>query len=167
MPRHVANILTVFSALFLTACALALAPAGDADLVARLNGTNEKAQVFFAGLSGGSGPGEFPAKSGEYDQIEGALEALRMRAEARDVPALGLKLATRLPALSAIAECQEDPVACVNSSPASLAAAIATIRQMRETHRTAGIATDTAVLFKGQFNPAIAQALAIESLLIR
>lgn len=150
----------------LSACTISLAPPGDPGLVEGLNDVNAEALALFSAVSGGASEASFAGLSDDYDQVIGGLDALRLRAEARDVPRLAGAVAERIedwPGLAAA--CGGDPTACVNASPASIGEAATTLRTMKADHADGGLEADRPPIYRGAYEASIKQALTIETAL--
>lgn len=153
-------------AFVLAACTVQLAPAYDPALVQGLDQTNVQALTLFAELEAGSPPSEFPSYAPRYAALIGQFDALRQQAMARQIPPLAKRLSS-LKLVEKLCKSDIDPTACVNTTPASLAQVLGNLRRMRDTHRTAGLQPDIVTLFRGGYDPAIAQALTVENALKR
>jgi len=153
-------------ALVLAACTVQLAPAYDPALVQGLDQTNTQALTLFAELETGSPASDFSTYAPRYAALIGQFDALRQQAMARQIPPLAKRL-SGLKLVEKLCKSETDPTACVNTSPASLAQILSTFRRMRDTHRSAGLQPDIVVLFRGNYDPAIAQALTVENALKR
>lgn len=153
-------------AFVLAACTVQLAPAYDPALVQGLDQTNTQALTLFAELETGSPASEFPTYAPRYAALIGQFESLRQQAMTRQMPPLARRL-SGLKLVEKLCKSETDPTACVNTSPASLAQILSTFRRMRDTHKSAGLQPDIVVLFRGNYDPAIAQALTVENALKR
>ncbi len=144
---------------FLGACAVALAPAYDPALVAKLNTTNEKTLTLFSAVSGGSPASAFPGFADRYDELIGAFDAARMQVAAREVPALSQR------ALDAVGGTEACPLPddCVNPTPAILGTVAANLARMRATHAARGLQPDVVGLFKNAHETSMMQALEVEN----
>lgn len=153
-------------AFVLAACTVQLAPAYDPALVQGLDQTNAQTLTLFAELETGSPASQFDTYAPRYAALIGQFDALRQQAMARQIPPLARRLAS-LKLVERICRTDSDPTACVNTSPASLEQILSNLRRMRDTHRSAGLQPDIVALFRGGYDPAIAQALTVEAALKR
>lgn len=150
----------------LAACTVQLAPAYDPALVQGLDQTNTQALTLFAELETGSPATDFPTYAPRYAALIGQFDSLRQQAMARQIPPLAKRLSS-LKIVERICKTDTDPTACVNTSPASLAQVLSNLRKMRDTHKAMGLQPDIVALFRGGYDPAIAQALTVENALKR
>lgn len=159
----------LISALLLVAgCSIALAPTGDAEIVAGINTANEQTLVLFASVANGSSVSEFAPIAGQYDQIIGKFDALRIRAASRDVPTTALTLGAKLGLLSSLqAICPDSPTDCINASPSSLKTIVDILGEMRTQHERSGLPSDIVAIFKLTYETSVQQALTVEMALVR
>lgn len=150
----------------LSACTIQLAPAYDDALASGLAETHSSTLTLFAGVEEGSPATEFTGYSRDYAMIIGQFEALRQRAEARDIPPLASRL-TRLRVIESICGSGADAERCINASPASIAEVLRLLRDMRRLHRTRGLTREDIQLYRDSYDPAIRQALTVENALRR
>lgn len=155
------------AAAWLAACAINATPPYDPALVAGLRAQNEKALILFSAVSAGAPKAEFSARP--YDEVIGGFDALRVQAQARNVPPLARKLVAQMAQNGIVAEiCGPDPakaVDCINSSPRAIAQITATFRQMKTLHQGQGLAADIVAIQKTQYEASIQQALVVETAL--
>ena len=160
MKRFVRRYFCLLSAaLFLGACAAILAPAYDAELVEGLSDANEATLTLFSGVSAGATRGNFKNHQESYDAIIGQFDALRVRANAREMPAVPVKIVSKL-GLGA-PECGE-VADCINPTPAILETLLSGLRRMRDQHRSNGVPDDQVSLYKNGYEISITQALTVE-----
>ena len=170
MLRKTANriVLLFLPLFFLAACTVQLVPAFDAELVKGLNDANEKSQVLFSALSDGPSKDSFDTYKDDYNAIIGKFKALRIRAEARDVPSEAKRLASVLGQSDALQKaCGTDASACISSSPASMRAVINTLEQMKKAHAEIGLSGGLVMGFVQQYEIDFSQSLFIETSLQR
>ena len=150
--------------LFLSACAVQLAPAYDKQIVEGLQSTSEAALVQFAAVSDGSDASAFAAMEPQYNQLIGKLETLKILSQSRYVPAFPTKgLFHRF-----------DPDANVKASEgneapstAALQGMVDTLAALRDKHKSAGLTKTYVQASKGQFEIYLDQALTYEKALER
>ncbi|NIJ19578.1 hypothetical protein FHS95_001247 [Sphingomonas naasensis] len=150
----------------LAACTIHLAPSYDPALVDGLNKAHTETLTLFAGLETASGPETFPAYQERYASVIGQFEALRQRAEAREIPPLAGRL-VKLKAVEKLCGSGADATECVNVTPKRLENIVAGLRVLRDRHRTRGLASDSVELARDAYDPAIHLALSVENALKR
>ncbi len=139
-------------------CAIRLAPDYDQSIVAGLEKANEQAMTLFASVAGGTSPSTFGRREAAYNSAIGALEALRVSAEARPDPSGGF-----LARASA-----EGEIALLESpTPEVLAEAAEPLVVMRATDRARGLSPSLVEGFKTSYITSISQALTYEKALQR
>jgi hypothetical protein len=153
-------------AMLLAACTIQLVPDYDQALVEGLDEANTAALTLFAAVESGSPATEFGEYEERYAELIGTFDALRQRAMSRQVPALADRL-SRLGIVRDLCDSESDPSACVNTSPASLERVLQVLREMRDRHRSGGLAIDVVELFRTDYRTAVAQALTVENALKR
>lgn len=163
MHRLAIAVLAAFS---LAACTIGLVPAYDAELAEGLGSANKQTMILFAELEEGSPKTEADGFSKTYAEIIGSFEELRHRAASRPMPPLAAKLQKQR-IFQTFCNSKEDPVGCLNASPASIAEVLSTIRMMRRTHRDTGLSPALVEGFERQYVTAVRQALTVESALKR
>lgn len=150
----------------LTACTVQLVPGYDQALVEGLDKANTEALTLFAAVESGSPAAKFGDHEQTYSELIGTFEALRQRAENRQIPPLAKRISTIRP-LQNFCSSDTDPTGCVNASPASLKRVSEVLRKMRDRHRSAGLEPEVVGLLRNDYNTAIAQALTVENALKR
>lgn len=160
------NIVILLWALLLSACTIQLAPGYDQALVEGLDATNTEALTLLASVEDGSPVTEFGEYADDYAQVIGQFDALRQRAENRQIPPLAKRI-SKLGIVRDFCNSASDPTGCINASPASLKSVLELLRRMRTQHRTRGLAPDTVELFRTGYDTAISQALTVETALRR
>ena len=145
--------------LVLGACAVTLAPAYDAGLVARLNAANEKTLTLFSAVKNGSPASAFPNFAARYDELIGAFDAARIQAEAREVPSVSQRV---LDLVGGSDICPE-PEDCANPTPRILATVTGNLDRMKATHAARGLQSDIVEIFKEAHETSIRQALEVEN----
>ena len=150
----------------LTACTIQLAPAYDRALVEGLDQANTETLTLFAAVESGSPAAKFGGYERSYAELIGTFEALRQRAENRQIPPLAKRI-SRISMVRDFCDSRTDPTGCVNASPASLRRVAEVLRKMRDRHRSNGLEPDVVGLFRTDYNTAIAQALTVETALKR
>ena len=80
---------------------------------------------------------------------------MRLRAGAREVPTLPLRLVEKLPFC-------ENPSECVNPTPAVLSEILEDLRMMKDRHRGRGLTSGLVEIFKTSYELSVGQALAVE-----
>jgi hypothetical protein len=63
----------------LSSCTISLAPPYDPSMLVALNEANKRALVLFSSVSRGTNAGSFPAVAGQYDELIGTFDALRLQ----------------------------------------------------------------------------------------
>ncbi|MEO5938462.1 MAG: hypothetical protein ABIQ43_05575 [Sphingomonas sp.] len=167
MSRNAKIYVTPFVALFLfmlSACTIGLVPAYDAGLADGLVDANKQALLLFSKDEDDTSKAGYAARADDYAKAISSFEELKYRAEARPVPPLSKRLAKTSFFRSV---CPGDAESCLNASPSSLKAAIATLTQLRITHRNGQLNLATLALFKNQYVTAVQQALTVETALKR
>lgn len=150
----------------LAACTIQLVPGYDQALVEGLDKTNTEALTLFAAVEGGSPKTEFGNYEEKYADVIGSFDALHQRASTRQVPPLAKRLA-RQRIVQDFCNSASDPASCLNVTPGSLGQVLSTLRRMRDTHKSSGLAPDIVQNFRNAYNPAIAQVLTVENALKR
>jgi hypothetical protein len=154
----VRSVLPALVGLFLTACAVQLAPGYDPSLVAGIDSANEEAMSLFASVSSGVSAATFGRREDHYNTVIGKLEALRISAASRPAASgsLFLRQATagEIPTL-------ESP------TPDILNDARKPIETMRDTDRSRGLTPNLVEGFKRSFEIRMQQALVYEKALRR
>ena len=150
----------------LAACTVQLAPSYDPVLANGLNEAHTEALTLFAAVEEGSPASKFSDFEMRYAGLIGRFETLRQRASMRDIPPLARRI-SRLSIVQDFCNSQSDPTSCVNASPSSMGRVLEVVRQMRNTHRSRGLAVDTVTLFRTDYSTAIEQALTVENALQR
>jgi hypothetical protein len=153
-------------AALLAACTIQLVPSYDQALVEGLNDANTAALTLFASVETGSPTTKFSDYEHSYAEIIGKFDALQQRAASRQIPPLAARL-SKLKITQTYCNSATDPTSCLNVSPSSLNAVLATLRRMRDTHKSSGLAPDAVDLFEGRYKIAVAQALTVENALKR
>lgn len=153
----------------LAACTIQLVPGYDQALVEGLDQANTEALTLFAAVETGSPAAKFPDYEQRYATVIGKFEALQQRASNRQIPPLAARL-SRLGPVQSICTAENDPNRCVNTSPASLLRVLEVLRRMRDQHRSTGLTAGdrgNVVLFRTDYDTAIAQAITVENALKR
>jgi hypothetical protein len=150
----------------LSACTIQLAPAYDDALASGLADAHTSTLTLFAGVEDGSPATEFADYARDYAMVIGQFDALRQRAEARDISPLASRL-TRLGIVQSLCGRGAEAERCVNASPASITQVLRQLRDMRRQHRTSGLTRDDIQLYRDSYDPAIRQALTVENALRR
>lgn len=150
----------------LAACTIQLAPGYDQALVEGLDKANTQTLTLFAAVESGSPTSKFSDYEQNYSELIGTFEALRQRAESRQIPPLAKRISSIRP-VQDFCKSETDPTGCVNASPASLKQVAEVLRKMRDRHRSNGLQPDVVGLFRTDYNTAIAQALTVENALKR
>lgn len=153
-------------AILLSACTIQLVPSYDQALVEGLDSTNKEALTLFAAVEGGSPKSEFGEYEQKYADVIGSFDALYQRASTRQVPPLAKRLA-RQRIVHDFCNSATDPASCLNVTPSSLGQVLSTLRRMRDTHKSRGLAPDIVQNFRDSYNPAIGQVLTVENALKR
>lgn len=153
-------------AVLLAACTVQLVPSYDQALVEGLDQANTAALTLFASVETGSPAAKFVDYEHTYADVIGKFDALQQRAASRQIPPLATRL-SKLKIVEAYCNSATDPASCLNVSPSSLNVVLATLRQMRDTHKKSGLAPDAVDLFARQYKTAVAQALTVENALKR
>lgn len=153
-------------AFLLSACTVQLVPSYDQALAEGLDEANTEALTLFAAVESGSPASKFSDFEPRYAALIGQFEALRQRAETRQIPPLARRISS-IRMVSAFCSSEADPTGCVNASPASLAQVLSLLRRMRDRHRANGLLPDIVGNFRDGYNVAIAQALTVENALKR
>ena len=166
MIKAVLRGAVLLCALVISACTIQLAPGYDKALVEGLDESNTRALTLFASLESGSPASEFEQHEQRYAELIGTFDALRQRAQTRQIPPLAKRLSS-LRIAQSFCNSEADPTGCVNASPASLGQVLSLLRRMRNTHRASGLAPDIVNVFRDSYNVAIAQALTVENALQR
>lgn len=170
MPPAIQHSLRLFWLIILSAalsaCTVQLAPSYDDALAEGLAEANTQALTLFASVEDGSTPEQFPAYAVSYATVIGRFDALQQRAEARQIPPLATRL-TRLGIVQSVCGGGAEATGCVNASPASIGEVLRQLRDMRRIHRTRGLTAGDVQLYRDSYNPAIHQALTVESALRR
>ena len=139
-------------------CAVRLAPDYDPSIAAGLEKANEQAMTLFASVAGGTSASTFGKREASYNSAIGALEALRISAEARPEPSGGLLF--RSSADGEIARLE-------SPTPGVLAEAAKPLAMMRDTDRARGLTPNLVDGFRGSYVISISQALTYEKALQR
>lgn len=162
---HIRNLLLL--AFVLAGCQASLAPSYDPALIAGVNAANQEALVLFSEVSTGAPTARYATLAPKYDALIGKFDALRLQAEARDVPPLGRRIAKALTAKNEqLAEiCGEDAINCVNASPRSLEAIVNNFARMKTSTRTKDLTAETVTLHKNAYEISIQQVLVVETAL--
>lgn len=150
----------------LTACTIQLAPGYDQALAEGLDKANTQTLTLFASVETGSPAAKFSGYEARYSELIGTFEALRQRAENRQIPPLAKRI-SRIRPIQDFCNSETDPTGCVNASPASLKRVTGVLRKMRDRHRSNGLEPDVVDLFRTDYDTAIAQALTVENALKR
>lgn len=163
------NIFMALCTLLLMGCAIQLVPDYDEALVESLEEVNTKTLTLFAALENGSPQSKYADYEDRYADIIGQFDSIQQRAKTRQLPPLAKRIAKMSIAQKA---CKPDPMECINSSPASVQSALATLRSMRNKHRDSpngleGGEAGNVHLFYNAYTIAIGQALAVETALKR
>lgn len=153
-------------AVLLAACTVQLVPGYDQALVEGLDRNNAAALTLFASVEGGSPKEKFADYEERYAELIGGFEALRQRAENREIPPLATRL-SRLKFVKDFCNSETNPTACVNASPEAIKRVLEVFRMMRDKHRSAGLGVDVVKLFQTDYSTAIGQALTVENALKR
>jgi hypothetical protein len=156
---RVSVVRAVLLLLVLGACAVTLAPAYDAALVARLNDANEKTLTLFSAVKKGSPASAFPTFAARYDELIGAFDAARMQAAAREMPDVSQRLFDIVGGTDACPA----PDDCLNPTPEILGTVAANLTQMKDTHAARGLQSDIVEIFKGAHEISMGQALEVEN----
>jgi hypothetical protein len=161
-------VLVTFFAI-LSACSVALVPDYDPEIADGLNALNLRTLTLMSAVEGGAAAQGFGTRRAEYDAIIGGFDALRLRAEARDVPPLGPALLRRLEGLGFTPGlCRDEgAVDCVNPTPKILANVTEGLRKMRDTDAARGLDPGLVQLFRNGYETSILQALTVETALER
>lgn len=151
----------------LTACTIQLVPTYDQALVDGLNKANTETLTLFAELEGQElGKESFATYEARYASVIGQFDALRQRAEARDVPPLAQRL-LKLKTVERLCGTGVGATECVNITPKRLENILAGLRTLRDRHRNRGLASDSIELARGNYDPPIQLVLSIENALKR
>lgn len=152
----------------LAACTIHLVPSYDQGLVDGLNKANTETLTLFAELEGRNDLGKdtFATYEGRYASVIGQFSALKLRADARDVPPLAQRL-LKLKAVERLCGTGADATECVNITPKRLDNIIAGLRTLRNQHRDRGLAPDSIDLARGNYDPPIQLVLSVENALKR
>lgn len=150
--------------LFLSACAIQLAPSYDKQIVEGLESTSEAALVQYAAVSGGADTSTYPATEPTYNELIGKLDALKMLTQSRYVPAFptrGLFRRFNPDANVKASESFEAP------STTAIEGMIDTLTKLRDDHKTKGLKPGNVKASKNQFETFLDQALTYERALER
>ncbi|MEM8695555.1 MAG: hypothetical protein AAGE05_05985 [Pseudomonadota bacterium] len=149
----------------LAGCTVQLVPAYDSVVVEKLDTLNEDTFVLLSALENGSSAEEFEDYEPRYNELIGRFDALRVRTETRHVPTL----ANRLPVISGLELCRTDdnPTACLNTSPAALRDVASQLRTLRDRHRANGLESGNVALARGAIEIGLEQATTVENALER
>jgi hypothetical protein len=150
----------------LAGCSLQLVPQHDPSIVDGLNTTNTKTLTLFSALANGSPKAKFADYKARYDEVIGAFDALRLKAEARPVPQIGQTIASLGP-LRDICGTGSGTNACINSSPASMETIVMILSGLRDLHLQSGLPADDVAISKQMYVTSVAQALKVETALKR
>jgi hypothetical protein len=156
----------LFWTVLLAACTIQLVPNYDQTLVDGLDEANTTALIVFAEVEDGSPQSEFAQFGSRYAELIGKFDALQQRAANRQIPPLAARL-SKLSIVRDFCNSKSNPTECVNASPSSLARALEVLRKMRDRHSGSGLARDTVLLFRNDYNTAMGQALTVENALKR
>jgi hypothetical protein len=156
----------VLWALVLAACTIQLVPSYDQALVDGLDEANTAALTLFASVENGAPKEKVGDYEDRYSEVIGTFEALRQRAQRRQIPPLAARL-SKISSIRAFCNAQGDPTACVNTAPTSIGEVLTVIRQMRSTHRDRGLTPGDVVNFRNAYSTPIANALTVENALKR
>lgn len=160
-------LLLFFSVFALNGCEGGLTPAADQSLIDGVNSANQEALALFSEVSAGAPTTRSEAVAPKYDALIGKFDALRLQAEARDVPPLGRRIAKALAAKNAklVDLCGTDAATCVNFSPQGLDAIVNNFERMKSTTRTKGLNVESVKLHKNAYEISIQQVLVVETAL--
>ncbi len=151
--------LPVSALVCLTACTVAFSPGYDPGLVEGLDEANVAALTLFSTMSQGAPQDSYTGQRQSYDEIIGRFDALRVRAGARDTPAVAPRMVSRF---GLDGEVCADPDACINPTPQILATLLTGLRRMQGQHRSGGVPADQVAIYKSGYEVSITQALAVE-----
>ena len=157
--------LLLFVFIFVASCTVSLLPAFDGSLVSKVDDLNGKTLALFAAVEDGSPRSNFDKFERDYNNLIGGFEGAIVQAKARDIPAMGQKLArsSRFKKICKV----PDATACLDTTPNDLAAITDGLRVMRNSHRDSGLDDGLVELFKADYELSINAVLTIESALER
>ncbi len=150
----------------LSACTIQLVPSYDQALVEGLDKANTEALTLFAAVETGSPKEKFSEYEQRYAALIGSFEALKQRAENRQVPPLGARL-VGIRVVRDLCSSESNGQACLNVSPSSLERVIAVIRQIRNRHQSTGLSAENVGFLRRDYDTAIGTAITVENALRR
>lgn len=164
-------LVTLVAVVCLSGCAIQLAPDYDAQLQEGLIAANKDALTLFAKVESGSTKAEFATLSGDYANVIASFEALRQRADSRQIPPLASRL-TKMKFFAEFCDQHNDPNSCLNATSSSLTALVATLRRLRDDHRgvnggAGGLSEEHVAHLRSSYDQKIHQALTVETALKR
>jgi len=156
--------------IFVSGCAIRLAPAFDRNIVDGLTEANEETLTLFASVSSGVQASTFPTREATYNALIGKFDALRIQAQARPEPR---PLVTQLfgggpdSNIAAPMNIKSTIPVLMSPTPSVLMTIVGSLTTMRDTDRMSGLSPAVGRLFKGEFEISIDQALVYEKALER
>lgn len=157
--------LFLFAFLFIASCTISVLPPFDGSLVRKVDDLNGKTLALFAAVEDGSPRSDYSKFERDYNDLIGGFEGAIIQAKARDIPALGQRLA-RSARFQKMCK-SEDATACLDGTPTDLTAVTDGLRVMRNTHKDSGLDDGLVELFKADYELSINAVLTIESALER
>lgn len=154
-----ASVLLLPLLLWVAACSAVFSPAYDTELVRGLGEANEATLTMFSSLSRGGTQSNYSNYRKNYDEVIGKFDALRIRAEAREMPATPTRVVKKLRLSKG--QCG-DVSKCINPTPAILETLLSGLNRMRDKHQSSGLPADQVPLYKNGYEISITQALTVE-----
>ena len=162
---RLSNIFIVFA--LLSACTMSLVPQYQQSLVDGITAANTKATTLFASLALGSPQSQFSTYKPKYDEVIGALDALRASAQSRPISDLAAKFLGSGLLKGTCDQAGVDTNVCANSTPVFLASAIKVLTDVEKKHQRSGVAPDIIAYYKPLYDQQILFALTVENALKR
>lgn len=162
--RYVAAILLLAG--LLSACAVRLVSDYDPSLYNRLTALNEETLTLFSALSSGATAASFSDQSATYDKMIGGFDALRIVADARPTPGLGM-LGRFDAALGKVCGDFDSFQDCIDVTPDNLELIVERLSGLRDRHKSSGLGPNTVAAAKQGYEVIIAQLLSLEAALKR
>jgi hypothetical protein len=159
--KAASSVVSLLLFVVLAACTSASLPEYRQSLFEGINQTNAKTLLLYATVSGGSSPSQFAALRPRYDEVIAAFDAIRIQIVARGWPSRSLL------GSGALGDACGSEEACTSATEDALVDIAENLTELRDEHRSTGLARTIVALSKARYETMIGVVLAIENALRR
>lgn len=163
IKKRVAPLSLIIALILFASCKTLLAPEYDKAIVEGITATSEKTMKFLEANSAGTYKANYNKRENEYNELIGAFDALKLQTKARPLP----KNVATEKINEILKDRGNDPLSSDYPSAFAFEEISKTLRKMKEKDQEIDLKPGAMVLFKGQIEVFLDQAITYESFLKR